>query len=111
MNQIALYRHKVQKEYYLVRDGRIVGGGPGTAFYYATKDFMEALTSYQCFADHFLDWAVRFSDDTRRTCLKAKIVDTIEANVNGYTGTLKKELVFDVADFEKVTFEEIPCNE
>lgn len=57
-----------------------------------------------------MDWAKRFSDGTGRTLLKAKIVDIIEANVNGYTGTLKKELVFDVADFEKVVFEEVVTN-
>lgn len=110
MKQIALYRHKTQKGYYLARNRSIVGGNPGTAFYYATKDFVEALTSYQYFEDNFLDWAKRFSDGTGRTLLKAKIVDIIEANVNGYTGTLKKELVFDVADFEKVVFEEVVTN-
>ena len=106
MKQIALYRHKTQKEYYLARNRHICGGNSGTAFYYATKDFVEALSSYQYFEDNFLDWAKRFSDETGRTLLKAKIVDTMEANVMGYTGTLKKELVFDVEDFEKVIFGE-----
>lgn len=106
MQQIALYRHKAQKGYYLVRDRSIVGGHDGTAFYRVTKDLMEALTNYQYFEDDFLDWAKRFSDDSGKTILKAKIVDTMEADVNGYTGTLKKELVFDVEDFEKVIFEE-----
>lgn len=54
--------------------------------------------------------AEAFSYGTGRTVLKAKIVDIIEANVNGYTGTLKKELVFDVEDFEKVVFEEVVTN-
>ena len=106
MKQIALYRHKTQKGFYLARNRSIVGGNSGTAFYYATKDFVEALTSYQYFEGNFLDWAKRFSDETGKTILKAKIVDTMEAHVNGYTGTLKKELVFDVEDFEKVIFEE-----
>ena len=29
-------------------------------------------------------------------------MDVIEANIDGYTGKLTKELVFDDADFEKV---------
>jgi hypothetical protein len=45
-----------------------------------------------------------------KTILKAKIVDTMEADVNGYTGELKKELVLDVEDFEKVIFEEVSDN-
>lgn len=110
MKQIALYQHKTQKGYYLVRDRHIFGGNDGTAFYRVTKDFVEALTSYQYFEDDFLDWAKRFCDDTGKTILKAKIVDTMEADVNGYTGELKKELVLDVEDFEKVIFEEVSDN-
>lgn len=102
MIELCVYRHKYRQEFYLERNYSICGGGPKTEFYTATKDFFKALHSCQRSGKDFLHWAQTFTDDTGRTVLKAKCIDVIEANIDGYTGKLTKELVFDVADFEKV---------
>lgn len=106
MVEVAVYRHKYRKEYYLERNYSLGGGGPTSDFYNATKDFFKALHSYKKGGEDFLHWAKVFKDDTGRTVLQAKCVDMIEANIDGYTGKLTKELVFDVADFEKIVFVE-----
>ena len=102
MIELCVYRHKYRQEFYLERNYSICGGGPDSDFYNATKDFFKALHSCQRSGENFLKWAKTFTDETGRTVLKAKCMDVIEANIDGYTGKLTKELVFDVADFEKV---------
>lgn len=96
--EIKIYRHKTEKDIYLARNWHIVGGGPDTDFYFATKDFFRAIKDAN--TPEFINWT---KWDWH---LKARITLTTDVNIDGYTGTLKKEVSYPVEDFELVTFAE-----
>ena len=96
--KIRLYRHKYFKDVYLARNYGYCGGNKDTPFYYATQDIMEAIRNAQ--KENFLDWHKRIDG------LTAKFTDSKEIDIDGYTGTITKELCFPVSEFEVVVLEE-----
>lgn len=98
--EIVIYRHKTNKDIYLIRNWCICGGGPNTEWFEATKDLHRAIGNSKSGTKTIVEAydSRAFPDD-----LKAKIIVEKDFDFDGYKGTLKKELVFKVADFEKVT--------
>lgn len=105
MKEFYVYRHKYHKNIYLARNWIYCGGGPETEFYYATKDMITALKDAN--SPNFLSWTHSFLDKDGKTMLKAKITDSKEVDIDGYTGTITKGLSLPVTEFEKVTFAEV----
>ena len=105
MKEFYVYRHKYHKNIYLARNWSYCGGNANTEFYYATKDMITALKDANC--PNFLSWTHSFLDEDGKTMLKAQITDSKEVDIDGYTGTIAKELSFPVTEFEKVTFAEV----
>lgn len=102
-NEITIYRHKTEKDIYLLRNWHVVGGGPDTEFYHATDSFTNVVRESAANnerMDSYLCWLSSFPE------LKAKIVRSIEFSFDGYSGTLKKELEYYVKDFEPITLVE-----
>lgn len=97
--EIKLYRHICRKDLYLARNWSYCGGGINTPFYYATKDVMQAIQDAN--KPDFLSWHMSIS------FLTAKITDTKEVAIDGYTGKISKELSFPVSEFECVTLREV----
>lgn len=96
--KIKLYRHKYFEDVYLARNYSYCGGNKDTPFYYGTQDIFEAIKSAQ--REDFLDWHNRIDG------LTAKFTDCKEIDIDGYTGTIKKELCLPVSEFEVVILEE-----
>lgn len=92
--KIRVYRHKFHKDIYLARNWNYCGGGPKTDFYFATRDLIVAIKDAN--RKDFMSWHNQFKE------LVAKIVDRKEVSIDGYTGTVTKELSFPVSDFEPV---------
>lgn len=105
MKEFYAYRHKYHKDIYLARNWSYCGGSPQTAFYYATKDIINALKDAN--RPNFLSWAHSFLGEDGKTMLRACMTDSKAIDIDGYTGTITKELSFPVAEFEKVTFAEV----
>lgn len=112
MIELKLYRHVCNKDIFLARDWDYLriypvqdSNDPDTPFYYATRDVMKALNDAN--SEGFEDWMHYFKDDHMETTLKAKIIDEKDVDICGYTGRLKKELVFPVKEFELVKLGEI----
>lgn len=49
-----------------------------------------------------------FTGEDGKTRLLAKMMEQKEVDLDGYRGVLQKEFVFNVSDFECVTFAEVP---
>lgn len=96
--KIKLYRHKYFEDVYLARNYNYCGGNKYTPFYYGTQDIFEAIKGAR--REDFLDWHKRIDG------LTAKFTDSKEVDIDGYTGTIKKELCFPVSEFEAVILEE-----
>ncbi len=99
--EIVIYRHKTNKDIYLIRNWYICGGGPDTNWFEATKDIYEAIKNSKDNDDRTIEEAYKSRAFPKE--LKAKITVSKEFDFDGYRGTLKKELLFKVADFEKIT--------
>jgi hypothetical protein len=99
--KIKFYRHFYHKDIYLARNWGIAGGGPTTDFYYATKNFQEAISSANRKED-FEHWFHSFLDDDLKTKLTAKIVLSKEIEIDGYKGICTKTMEFPVHEFELV---------
>ena len=99
--EIVIYRHKTNKDIYLTRNWRFCGGGPDTNWFEATDDIYEAIKNSKNNDSKTIEEAYNtraFPDES-----KAKIIVDKEFEFDGYKGILKKELVFKVSDFEKIT--------
>lgn len=99
--EVVIYRHKTNKDIYLIRNWYICGGGPDTDWFKATKDIYEAVKNSKNNNNKTIEEAYKsraFPDE-----LKAKITVDKEFEFDGYKGILTKELVFKVSDFEKIT--------
>lgn len=98
--EIIIYRHKTNKEFYLIRNWNICGGGPNTEWFEATKNLYKAIQNSKSGNTTIVEAynSRAYPDD-----LKAKAIVTKDFNFDGYEGTLKKELIFKVSDFERVT--------
>ena len=96
--EIKLYRHKYFDDVYLARNYGYCGGNKDTPFYYGTQDVFEAIKSAQ--RKDFLDWSERIDG------LTAKFTDSKEIDIDGYKGTIEKEISLPVSEFEVVILEE-----
>lgn len=99
--EIVIYRHKTNKDIYLIRNWHICGGGPDTEWFEATKYIYEAIKNSRNNDNRTIEEA--YNSRAFPNELKAKIIVEKDFDFDGYKGTLKKELVFKVADFEKIT--------
>ena len=96
--EIKLYRHKYLDDVYLARNYAYCGGDKNTPFYYGTQDVFEAIKSAQ--KKNFLYWHNRIDG------LTAKFIDYKEIDIDGYKGTIEKEISLPVSEFEVVILEE-----
>lgn len=99
--EIAIYRHKTNKDIYLIRNWYICGGGSDTNWFEATKDIYKAIKNSKNNDNETIEEA--YNTRAFPNELKAKIIVDKEFEFDGYKGILKKELVFKVSDFEKIT--------
>lgn len=101
---IVLYRHKEEKDVYLKRNWGLCGGTEDSDFYKATTDIVEAISSVKAeerTGESFEKWMDRFDGK-----LYVKFKKRIDVEIDGYTGTLGKEVKLYVKDFEKVVLTE-----
>ena len=98
--EIIIYRHKTNKNIYLKRNWSICGGSPTTEWFEATEDIYEAIRNSICRGETIAEAYERrpFPDE-----LVAKVEVRKNFDFDGYKGTLTKELIFKVCDFEKIT--------
>lgn len=98
--EIIIYRHKENKKIYLLRNWSVCGGTSDTNWFYATEDIYEAIKNSK-----LRDTTIEDAFNTRPfpNELKAKVTIYKDYDFDGFQGKLKKELVFKVSDFEKIT--------
>lgn len=102
---IKVYRHKEEKNVFLIRNWGIFGGTKGTDFYKVTTDLIEAVKNVAIeknINSNFEEWMSHFDGK-----LYVKFKKKINVEVDGYTGTLEKEIKLYVQDFEKVILTEV----
>lgn len=103
-NKIIIYRHKLEKDIYLIRNWHYCGGGSTTDFYQASNSFLDAIKQFATHSNEmekgFLSWYHQFPE------LVAKFTKTLDVEIDDYTGTLKKEVEYPVSDFEMVVLSE-----
>ena len=102
--EVKVYRHCCQKDIFLARNWHYCGGGATTEFYYATRDYIKAIANAE--KEGFCSWMNSFLDEKGKTKLQAKMVEYKEVDIDGFTGTLEKELSFPVREFELVVLRE-----
>ena len=108
MDDLYVYRHKTDKNVYLMRNYNCVGGSCAYHFYSVTNSFRDALknvlsakTPYD-FENH-LRTPYSFMSEVDDT-LELKVYK--DFNFDGYTGRLEKKIMYHLCDFEKVYFTE-----
>lgn len=106
-NELFVYRHKTDKDVYLMRDYTCVGGAKASSFYKTTTDFYEAIRNTtpvkkynHNFEDHLHTPYALETDDT------VSLWREKEIEFDGYSGVLSKEFRYHLCDFEKVYFVE-----
>lgn len=105
---VYVYRHKDNKDIYLLRKYQCVGGARADHFYEVTTDFKEALKNtighdtleFECHLRTPYNFN-EYVDDTVPLIIKK------EFEFDGYKGVAQKEVRFHLCDFEKVIFEEV----
>lgn len=105
---VKLYRHKVYKDFYLIRTN-LCGGSKESSFYEVTEDLQKAIDSvlyYNNKDETFEYWMNRFKDENGVTELKVKTVFKKEIEFDGYNGILEKKVVLPVSEFELVELKE-----
>lgn len=101
--ELCVWKHNTEKGIYLVRKRNCCGGSTAEHFFGLTDDFMEAVRNFiQCDDMEFerylkipYSWGHKV-DDT------VPFVKKLNAEIDGYKGTLKKEVRYPLKDFEKV---------
>lgn len=100
MSKVIVYRHKVEKDLYLARDWTYRCGNDKTPFYFATYDIIRAIQDANTTdtLNHRYDFCefIHFAKE-------AKITKEREFDFDGYKGVLKKEFVYPISEFEKIT--------
>ena len=113
--EIKLYRHKTYKDIYLIRNWCICGGSADTEWFEATKSLKKAIENVWGFDvksnDYYL---VDLEKEIKshffkngKSELKARITLKKDLEFDGYKGTLTKEEIFAVNDFEPFILTEI----
>lgn len=109
--KIKIYRHKIYKDIYLIRNWSICGGSEDTDFYTTTYNLKEAInnmfrynseTKKDELTTDFMHWNEIFKNK-----LKAKAILKKEMDFDGYKGIVQKELIFPIDEFECITLEEV----
>ena len=101
---LRIYRHKEEKEVYLKRNWGICGGTQDTDFYQATTNVLEVIQSVKAeerTGECFEHWMGSFNGK-----LYVKFKKRLDVEIDGYTGTLEKEIKLYIKDFEKVVLTE-----
>ena len=113
--EIKLYRHKIYKDIYLIRNWNLCGGSQDSDWFEATKSLKEAIDNLWRYDSKIKEYFMedlekeikrRFFEDGK-SLLKAKITLKKDLEFDGYKGTLTKEEVFTVNDFEPFILTEI----
>lgn len=97
---LKVYRHKEEKDVFLLRTWGICGGDESTEFYRATTDIIEAVKNVYAenrTRESFENWIDRFNGK-----LYVWFTKKLDVEIDGYTGTLEKKVKLYVRDFEKV---------
>ena len=101
---LRVYRHKEEKGVFLKRNWGMCGGTPDTAFYQATTDVLEAIESVKVeerTGECFEYWMGSFDGK-----LYVKFKKKRDVEIDGFTGTLEKEIKLYIKDFEKIVLTE-----
>lgn len=101
---LKVYRHKEEKDVFLLRVWGLCGGDKNTGFYMATTDIIEAVKNVYAenrTKEPFESWMDRFDRK-----LYVWFTKKLEVEIDGYTGTLEKTVKLYVRDFEKVLLTE-----
>lgn len=101
--RLKFYRHKTYKNLFL-KKGNEFYGDENTQFYDVTLDVLEAIKSLAAYGFNFMEWYVKFPNN------KTKVILTKEVDIDGYKGTLTKELELSISDFELVELSEVTEN-
>ena len=113
--EIKLYRHKIFKDIYLIRNWCICGGGTETEWFEATQSLKKAIENlwrYDSKHDNYYltniekEIKSRFFENGKSE-LKAKIILKKEVDFDGYKGILTKEEVYPLDDFEPFILTEL----
>ena len=106
MEDLFVYRHKTDKNVYLMRDYSCCGGSRADHFYSVTDSLKEALKNVLR-AHEPLEF-----ENNLRVPYSLGADDTMELTIyrdfdfDGYTGRLAKKIKYHLCDFEKVYFVE-----
>lgn len=111
--ELKIYRHKVYKDIYLIRNWGTCGS-PEADWFKATKKLKDYFSSYENYDGKTLDEAYRerindksFAFDRDGKCrMTANITIEKDFDFDGYKGKLKKELKLPIDEFEVVTLVE-----
>lgn len=101
---LKVYRHKEEKDVFLLRAWGVCGGDENTGFYKATTDIIEAVKNVYAenrTKESFENWMDRFNGK-----LHVWFTKKLEVEIDGYTGVLEKTIKLYVRDFEKVLLTE-----
>lgn len=104
MLAVKVYRHKENKDVYLMRNWGYCGGDSDTEFYKATTNLIEAIQSTDAekrIKEPFEYWFDHFNGE-----LYVKYTEKRKMQIDGFEGTLAKEIKLYVRDFEKVILQE-----
>lgn len=113
--KIKLYRHKIYKDIYLIRNWSICGGSCETEWFEATKSLKKAIENLWDYDTNKKEYYMndlgqeierRFFENGKSE-LKAKITLKKELEFDGYKGTLTKEEKYSVNDFEPFILTEV----
>lgn len=102
--KIKVYRHKEEKDVYLLRNWGLCGGTVERDFYKATTDLIEAIIN--TYAENRMDYDFEHWMGHFNGGLYVMFKKSIAAEIDGYSGTLEKEIKLYVKDFEKVILSE-----
>lgn len=97
---LKVYRHKEEKDVFLLRVWEIREGDENTEFYIATTDIIEAVKNVYVenrTKEPFENWMNRFNGK-----LHVWFTKKLEVEIDGYKGVLEKTIKLYVRDFEKV---------
>lgn len=113
--EIKLYRHKIYKDIYLIRNWNICGGTQDTDWFKATKSLKEAIDNLWEYDSKTKEYYIKDLEKevkshffkNYKSELKARITLKKNLEFDGYKGTLTKEEIFTVNDFEPFILTEI----
>ena len=111
--RLKIYRHKIYKDIYLIRNWGICGS-PEADWFQATKSIKEYFSNYETYDGRTLDkeYAKRVNDksftyDRDGKCrMTANVTLKKDFDFDGYKGKLEKTLKLPIDEFECIILEE-----